>query len=114
MNKSLVKIIDINKKDNLKKLILYNEPDTKYNLDILIKKNNYTLGYDKKLNKFFKYYNLYFDLLPDIQDIIINFISEDIKPEKNYFYIKRIRNIKRTRKEITYLIQHSMGKLRYS
>ena len=112
MNTSVIKSINLNEKENLKKLILYNEPDYKYNSDILIKKNNYTLGYDKKRNIFFKYYNLYFDLLPDIQDIIINFISDDIKPDNN-FYIKRVRNLKRTRKDITYLIQHSMGKLRY-
>lgn len=101
-------------KDSFKKLILYSEPFTKYKADIIIKLDNYKLYYDKCLNIFYKEYNLFFDLPDDIKEYIIDILHNDLKKKhRNTSYLTRIRNIKQTRKELTYLINSAKGKHSY-
>lgn len=113
MTKKLMNKYMNNYELNLKKLILYQEPRLKYNLDVMIKTPEYIIGYDRNCNIFFKQYNLYFDLIPDIQNIIINFLHLDDNIYKKYNLIKRIREIKRNRENIKNLILQAKGKLRY-
>ena len=105
---------DIEYKKTLRKLIIYTEPFRRYRADIIIQLPQYKLCYDKKLDIFYKEYNLFFNLPEDMKEYIIDILYNDLKKKKlNMTYLTKIRNIQQIRKEIKFIFKCAKGKYNY-